>query len=105
MYIHVQMDQFDCVVVKNGRTELCNTYSYKTSEDFIYYVLFCIEQLGLNPDTLPVIVCGDIELGDANYEILYTYIRDISFTEDNEAQDLSDTLDKSHKNYILKSTP
>jgi hypothetical protein len=93
------------VVVKNGRTVLCNTYSYKTPEDLIYYVLFCVEQLGLNPDTLPVIICGEIELGDANYEILYTYIRHISFTEDNEAHGLKDTLDVSHKNYILKSTP
>ena len=105
MYIHIQFDQFDCVVVKNGRTELCNTFSYKTPEDLIYYVLFCIEQLSLNPDTLPIIICGEIELGDSNYAILYRYIRHISFTEDNEASDLNDTLDVSHKNYILKSTP
>src|SRR5690606_25090688 len=45
MYLHFQKNSFDCIVLKNGELQLCNTYSFKTPEDFIYYTLFCMEQL------------------------------------------------------------
>jgi hypothetical protein len=103
MYLHLQQEQFDCIVVNNGNLSLCNTYFYKTPEDFIYYVLFGMEQLGLNPDTTPVVLCGDIEKDDSNYKILYTYIRHISFTYNNEAMRSNIGSLDSHKNFILNS--
>ncbi len=79
VYLHLSKNQFDCIVIKNGKLQLCNTYSFKTPEDFMYYVLFCMEQLGLNPETAETIVCGDITMEDSNYEMLYTYVRNVSF--------------------------
>src|SRR5690606_27393588 len=66
MYLHFQKNNFDCIVLKNGELQLCNSYTYKTPEDFIYYTLFCMEQLNLNPENLPVILCGEIDKEDEN---------------------------------------
>jgi hypothetical protein len=103
VFLHVQSDQFDCIIVKNGALELCNTYSYKTPADLVYYVLFCLEQLNLNPDTVPLTLCGDIDEDDENYKLLYTYIRHITFLENPEAPYIRITSAADHKNYLIKS--
>jgi len=103
MYIHVQEEQFDCVIIKNGSLQLCNNYSYKTPEDFIYYVLFCLEQLKLNPEVLPVFLCGDIDKSDSNYEILYTYVRNLAFLEDPFSINTKETPEESHKKFLIKN--
>ena len=99
MYLHLQGGMVDCVVIKDGNLQLCNTYSYRTPEDLIYYILFCMEQLKINPDTVPVFLCGNIEKDDAYYEILYTYIRTIQFVDNNSAL----TLETSHKNSLINN--
>ncbi len=104
MYLHFQKNSFDCIVLKNGELQLCNSYTYKTPEDFIYYTLFCMEQLNLNPEHLPVIFCGDIEKGDDNYKIAYTYIQNIEFSETNTSQIKIDTENKVHRHFILQNT-
>ncbi len=100
MYLHLQGKMVDCVIIKDGSLQLCNTFSYRTPEDLIYYILFCMEQLKLNPDTIPLFLCGNIEKGDANYEILYTYIRTIKFVENQTSL----TLEASHKDFLINNT-
>ena len=104
MYLHFQKNFFDCIVLKDGELQLCNSYPYKTPEDFIYYTLFCMEQLKLDPETLPVSLCGEIEEGDASHNMAYTYIRHLEFTgpEPPLAKNLGE--DRPHNHYILKHT-
>lgn len=104
MYLHFQKNSFDCVVLKNGELQLCNSYSYKTPEDFIYYTLFCIEQLKLNPENLPVYLCGEIEKDDENYKMAYTFIRNIEFMKSDVSIEKITSNDESHKHFILKNT-
>jgi len=77
-FIQVYDGHFDLLILKNGSLLLCNSYSYKTPEDLAYYVLFAIEQLQLKPETIETSVLGAIEETDPNFEILYTYIRNLS---------------------------
>ena len=102
MYLHFQKNSFDCIVLKNGQLQFCNSYTYKTPEDFIYYTLFCIEQLNLNPEIIPVLLCGEIEKDDENYKMAYTYIRNIEFAETNHFQ--IDSKEKTHRHFILQNS-
>lgn len=104
MYLHFQKSSFDCIVLKNGEIQLCNSYSYKTPEDFIYYTLFCMEQLKLNPENLPVILSGEIEKEDENYQIAYTFIRNIEFIGSDSRITKFTSNDQPHQHYILKNT-
>ncbi len=103
MYLHFQKNSFECIVLSNGELQLCNSFTFKTAEDFIYYALFCMEQLKLNPDTLPVILCGDIEKEDPNYTIAYTYIRNLEFLEFENTASKKLIADKPHHHFILKN--
>lgn len=103
MYLHFQQQSFDCIILKNGNLQLCNTYNYKTPEDFIYYTLFCFEQLKLDPETLPVILCGAIEKNNAIYNIAYTYIRNIEFATEAMTHIKISEQDEVHQHFALKN--
>src|SRR5690606_28179394 len=48
MYLNVAPFHFEMAVVKKDKLQLYNTFDYYTKEDFIYFVLFSIEQLKLD---------------------------------------------------------
>ncbi len=102
VFIHVERSNFQLVVQKDGNLQLCNSYPYQTPEDFIYYVLFCFEQLELNPDEVKVTLLGMISETDPLYEIAYTYIRHLEFIDDNSALPGLPEV-QSHEKLLLKS--
>ncbi|ALJ03957.1 hypothetical protein APS56_01780 [Pseudalgibacter alginicilyticus] len=79
VYAHMASNHFEIVIVNKGSLLLYNTFEYSTSEDFIYYLLFAAEQLGLNPEVCELVFLGDIVKDDAIYTIAYKYIRHVSF--------------------------
>ena len=77
-YVHSGEDQMDITVLKNKKLVFFNSFPYETREDFIYYLLFTLEQLGLDPETVKVRLFGTIEEGDPYYDICYQYIQNVS---------------------------
>lgn len=105
LYVHVQPNQFEAIVIEGKRLHFYNTFNYQTAEDFIYYLLFVCEQLQLNPETIEAVLLGDIEKSSEYYSLAYKYIRNIKLGERNDSSDYSyqlQTLPK-HGNYILFS--
>ncbi len=103
MFVNVSNSYFDIIVIKNKELLLYNYFNYKTCEDFIYYILFVLEQLKLNPENIDLILLGNIEKRSDLYQILYKYIRNISFGKRNDIFKYSyvfDDLD-SHSFYNL----
>lgn len=86
IFIHIQNNHFEIVVLNKQKLLLFNSFEYKTPEDFIYYVLFTIEQLQLNPETIPLFLLGDVTESTPCYTIVYKYIRNISLLETNTLQ-------------------
>jgi hypothetical protein len=79
VFVYVHHTHFYAVIIEHGKLKLCNSFSYNTPEDFIYYLLFCYEQLNLDPEKIETILMGSISKDDAIYDIIYTYIRNVSF--------------------------
>lgn len=75
VFIHYQKHHFELVVVQNQKLILFNSFQHKTPEDFIYYLLFTLEQLQLNPETIKTYFLGDITNEDPVYKLAYIYIR------------------------------
>jgi hypothetical protein len=102
VHIHVEKTNFQIAIQVAGQLKLCNSYHFITPEDFIYYILFCFEQLKINPDTSRVFLLGKIDTTDDLYEIAYTYIRNIEFMEDTTNRlKIPNTL--AHQHILLKS--
>jgi len=104
VFIHVLEDAFDLIILTNGELTLGNTYSYKTPEDFIYYVLFSLEQLKINPDTVRIQLCGAILENDSRYQALYQYVRNVSFCHSIALQLNEIEGSASHEKFVLKNT-
>lgn len=105
MYAHISNTHFEIIVVKNGQLQLYNTFDYTTKEDFIYYLLFTAEQLGLNPEEFPLILLGNITKEDELYKIAYTYIRNVSIIETNTKSTLVDGVSENAlSNFVLTNS-
>lgn len=103
MYVNVNSDYFEVVVVEKGKLKFYNTFEYYTKEDFIYYVLFTAEQIGLNPESFELIFTGNIDSKDKLYSIAYKYVRYVSFSKklDNFKYKNNDKPEINHNNFII----
>jgi len=99
VFVNIVDDTFIFIAIRNGKLEHCNTYEFKTPEDFIYYILFSLEQLKLNPDTIDLKLSGTVSKENAIYKIAYTYIRNISFIN---FQELKINDKENHTDLLLK---
>ncbi|PQV46219.1 uncharacterized protein DUF3822 [Jejuia pallidilutea] len=99
VYVHVSEQHFEIVAVNSGKLKLYNTFEYKNAEDFIYYLLFTLEQLNYNPEHINVVLIGNISKDDSLYKMAYTYIRNISFGVSRNR--LINDTESNHSNYII----
>ena len=100
MYIDVRKQHFSLVVIENKELILSNSFSFETKEDFIYYILFTAEQLGLNPNEFKLFFTGELQKETEIYKITYQYIRNIHFLESKNSIFIDSTF-SSHTNFIL----
>lgn len=99
-YVNVTNNNFDIVVIENSKLLFYNTFSFKSKEDFIYYILFTSEQLQLNPEELLLYFIGDIEEESELYHITYQYIRNVSFIKIDNSFFENEKDISNHTNYI-----
>lgn len=79
VYLNNYKDYYDLVIVRNGKLLLSNSFKYDSPEDFIYYLLFTLEQLKLDPSEIDLILTGEISEESPFYQIVYTYIKNVQF--------------------------
>lgn len=78
VYVHIQPTHFEIVVAQDQKLLLFNSFEYAAPTDFLYYLLFTLEQLSLNPETVKVWLLGDITTESPLFEAAYTYIRHVA---------------------------
>lgn len=79
VFAHIRKEYFDLVITHENKLLFFNTFHYKSKEDFAYYVLYALEQFGLNPETTELVFLGEILRESGLYEISERYFRFISF--------------------------
>ncbi|WP_081211542.1 DUF3822 family protein [Salegentibacter sediminis] len=83
VYLYNKSGSYDLVVIEDGKLVFCNSFQYETPEDFLYYLLFTAEQLNLDPEKFNLRLFGNISEESDLYQLAYTYIKNISFSEFN----------------------
>ncbi len=79
VYLNDYSSYYDLVIIQNNKLLLANTFIYDTKEDFIYYLLFTAEQLQIDPSEFKLWLLGDITKDSENFDIAYTYVKNIDF--------------------------
>ena len=102
VYINFNLNSFSLTIFENKELKLQNSFNYKGAEDVLYYVLFCMEQLNLSAIKTPVVLFGNIDYNDKIYELMFNYIKDISFGDIDKNLRLNLKKDR-HKYFSLLS--
>lgn len=103
IHINVTSPQFDMIVTKGCNLLFHNTFSFKTKEDFLYFLLFTIDQLHLDTGTVPVYFLGGIEEKSQLVDFAARYIRDIRFVRRDNDMTFDEEIEKMpyFHNYLL----
>ncbi|MEZ4802702.1 MAG: DUF3822 family protein [Gelidibacter sp.] len=103
IYINVNAQHFELVAIKDKKLIIYNYFDYTSREDVIYFLLFTMEQLQLNPEHIQLKLMGHIEKDDELYSIIYKYVRFVEFySPDYEFDFKAETnSDQGHHNAII----
>lgn len=82
IYLNIKDKCYDMIVLKGAKIIFLNSFRFKTKEDFLYFLLFAIEQLHLEPESVPVYFMGMITEDSKIVELTARYVRDIRFKKD-----------------------
>lgn len=77
-YVHVGDRYMDVLILSQKQLRFYNSFQYNTKEDFLYYLLFSLEQLKLDTEVIKTRLFGAIEAGDEIYNLCYEYIQHLS---------------------------
>ncbi|GAB3538919.1 DUF3822 family protein [Pontibacter brevis] len=77
MNIFVERNYVTILVVNASGLEFCNVFQYHSPEDFIYYIIFVMQEQKLNPEQETLITWGDITHDSSLFNILQKYVRHI----------------------------
>jgi hypothetical protein len=103
VFVNVRDQIFDLVVLRDEKLYFYNQYKFNTKEDFLYFLLFSMEQLRLNPEITEFIYSGLIDKDSPLYELAWHHIRNSRFIARNENFKYSYVLDdiQSSQYFIL----
>lgn len=79
LYVNVRKSFLDITIFSNQKLLFFNTFKYSTKEDFIYFVIFVMEQLQLNPEEVELVLMGMIERNSGLFETVTKYVRNVRF--------------------------
>ena len=85
MFLNINYNIIEITIKQKNNLQFYNAFNYQTTEDIIYYLLFTLEQLQLNPLTVKIAIAGQT---DSNSELIISlkkYIKHINFTANNTA--------------------
>jgi hypothetical protein len=88
-FVHVSAKSFDLILLRQGKLIFCNTFEYRSAEDFLYFLLFSADQLNIKPADLHLTLIGDILKPSAICDLLTKYAGDYSFIPRNKAWECS----------------
>lgn len=101
MHIDVNANTMILLVLDDKDIKLYNYFEFSTPEDFIYYILFAVEQLNLDTETLKLYLSGNISKEDDLFTIAFKYIRHVDFNSSKKISNTNSNTSK-HENFILK---
>lgn len=95
VYINIGQDLFEMLAYENKKLTFINKFEFYTKEDFIYYIMFSLEQLDLDPEKVAVYITGLNNENKEFFDIAYQYIRNVSELEVHLKYELETSLDQT----------
>ncbi len=81
VYINVLQETFQVAVFDGKDLLYYNSFNYRSTKDFIYFVQLVYSQLKLKQEKTPINISGELVEESEIYKLLYRYIRNIHFVQ------------------------
>ena len=101
MFVYVAQGHFEIIVLNSQGLRLYNSFEYKTKEDFIYFILFTMEQLQLDPEFVKLNFMGRIAENDELFNMAFNYVRNVSILTDISKYGIKEAYKSALQNYTL----
>ncbi len=79
LFINVHDDFFDLAVFKGQTPLLINAFRYRQVNDMIYFILYTLKTLEMDPAVSPVVLQGKINTASSLINSLKRYVKKVSF--------------------------
>ncbi len=103
LFLNVRDEAFDLLILSEKQMQYCNSFDMRTPEDVVYYLIFVMEQLNLDPETVSLFLMGDVLQDSLLYEMIFRYIRNVNFLPLTKNVQMSPVFEDlpSHRFYSL----
>lgn len=81
LFVYFQSNTFQLVLVHHQTLHYCNSFNYRSPEDFMYFLLFACKQLHIDPELIPITLMGEIVRESVIFQLLTKYVRTIEFAK------------------------
>ena len=96
IFVFLRQADLNMLIFDKKQLVYSNAFHIRTPEDVVYFVIFVMEQLNLNPEEIPVTLLGNINRDSPEFDLLFRYIRNLDFAPRNE--DL-------HRSHVFHDVP
>jgi hypothetical protein len=79
IFIDIENRYMNMLIVQGGRVLLYNRYYYQSPQDFVYFLLFAIDELQINTETCQTLLYGEISKDSGIFNLLNKYIKNVDF--------------------------
>jgi hypothetical protein len=100
IFIFVREEAFNMLIFDKKQLAYSNAFHFRAPEDFIYFVIFVMEQLDLNPEEVPVTLLGNIDEKTPHFDLIFRYVRNVDFALRNESAGFSYVFDDVPGHYF-----
>jgi hypothetical protein len=103
IFIFIRDEAFNMMIFEKKQLLYSNVFLYRAPEDFIFFVIFVMEQLDLNPEEVPVTLFGNIRKDSPIFKLIFKYVRNVDFALRSESSRYSYVFDDlpGHSFYAL----
>ncbi|MCB0706190.1 MAG: DUF3822 family protein [Saprospiraceae bacterium] len=100
LFLNVRQNLLQLILMDGNKLLIYNTFEYKSSRDFVYYVLLIYDQFDLGTDEVPIQVSGYILENSEIFQLLYRYVKDVKKANPGKHFQLAGTLKSQAHMYM-----
>ncbi|MEN8224871.1 MAG: DUF3822 family protein [Bacteroidota bacterium] len=84
LFVNTGKSGVDILRINAKKLEYFNSFQYNTADDYMYYLIFVVEQLGLNPESVEVMMMGEVDRHSSLSDLVRKYVRNVDFMKRND---------------------
>ena len=84
LHVNTSRSRMDILSLKGKKLEYFNSFRFNSAEDFMYYLIYVVEKLGMNPETVELLISGEVDKHSALLDLVVKYVRYVQFVKRNE---------------------